>query len=149
MKFLDHTQLEGQLFKLFHQFLVTIQTPYETRLKDNVGPIQFKASSMLFEQGPCTMGELAEKIGISKQQMTRLIASLEEKKLVARKLSDTDKRQVVVSLTPEASRYWDEHNEQVFCHFADAIRAQSNSETVFQALSVITEMLEHIQNPLG
>lgn len=149
MKFLDETQLEGQLFKLFQSFLNTIEMPYEMRLKDNIGPIQFKASSMLFQYGPLTMGVLAEKIGISKQQMTRLIASLEEKKLVSRRSSETDKRQTVISLTPEATRYWDKHNEQVFCSFAEAVRQQSDPETVSQALQVIIRMLDTVENPLG
>lgn len=149
MKFLDETLLEGKLFKLFHSYLNSVEMPYEMRLKDNIGPIQFRSSNILFQQGPCTMGFLAEKIGISKQQMTRLIASLEEKNLVTRSPSEKDRRQIIVSLTPEATRYWDEHNERIFCNFADAVRKQSDPDRVSLALQVIIEMLEHIKNPLG
>lgn len=56
----------------------------------------------LFQRGPMTMGELAHGLGISCSTATECVTSLEARGRVLRQRSATDRRQVVVRLTPEA-----------------------------------------------
>lgn len=55
--------------------------------------------------GEVTMGELGRKMSIPKEQASRVVASLEERGIVARRHSDENKRRVYVSLTEEGERF--------------------------------------------
>lgn len=48
--------------------------------------------------------EIAEKMGISKPNITRLLLSLEEDKLVKRAAHATDKRASIITITPKGSK---------------------------------------------
>lgn len=53
-----------------------------------------------------TIGELGSYAGIDMGAMSRLIGRLEEKGIVRRVRSDTDKREVLVELTPSGKRLY-------------------------------------------
>lgn len=69
----------------------------ETVLSD----IQFAALSVLERKQAMTPGELAEYEKVQPPSMTRVIAVLEERDLVRREPHPTDRRQVVLTVTPE------------------------------------------------
>ncbi|MBF8267017.1 MAG: MarR family transcriptional regulator [Dehalococcoidia bacterium] len=54
--------------------------------------------------GPMTMGQLARRLGISCSTATECVAGLESRGRVMKQRSLSDRRQVMVSLTPEAER---------------------------------------------
>ena len=56
----------------------------------------------LYQHGPMTMGQLADGLGISYSTATECVAGLEAQGNVIRDRSEIDRRQVMVSLTPEA-----------------------------------------------
>ena len=56
------------------------------------------------EEAPRTPGELAEIEKVSAPSMTRTVAALVDRGLVARTADPSDGRQVILSLTPEATR---------------------------------------------
>ncbi|WP_195908159.1 MarR family winged helix-turn-helix transcriptional regulator [Nostocoides sp. HKS02] len=68
---------------------------------DGVAPHQFSVLSRL-EQTPRTPGELAEIEKVSAPSMTRTVAGLVERGLIARTDDPADRRQVILTLTPEA-----------------------------------------------
>lgn len=68
-----------------------------------VPPHQFSVLARL-EEAPRTPGELAEIERVSPPSMTRTVAALVERGLVARTADPSDGRQVILSLTPEARR---------------------------------------------
>ncbi|MSQ11576.1 MAG: MarR family transcriptional regulator [Dehalococcoidia bacterium] len=55
----------------------------------------------LFQNGPLTMGELAHGLGVSCSAVTECVDSLEERRAAIRHRSETDRRLVLVSMTPE------------------------------------------------
>ncbi len=57
---------------------------------------------LLHQRGPSTIGELARGLGIACSTATEGVAALEVSGRVAKRRSQRDRRQVVVSLTPEA-----------------------------------------------
>jgi DNA-binding MarR family transcriptional regulator len=56
----------------------------------------------LHQQGPMPMGELARGLGIACSTATECVAGLEARGRVVRERSSSDRRLVMVSLTPEA-----------------------------------------------
>lgn len=56
----------------------------------------------LFERGPQTMGELAERLGITHSTCSELVAGLEQVGWVARKPSPHDRRSVIVEHSAKA-----------------------------------------------
>ena len=69
----------------------------ETVLSD----IQLAALAALERHQEMTPGELADHEKVQPPSMTRVIAVLEERKLVQRAPHPTDRRQVVLTVTPE------------------------------------------------
>lgn len=68
-----------------------------------VPPHQFSVLARL-QEAPRTPGELAEIERVSAPSMTRTVAALVERGLVARTADPSDGRQVILSLTDEAKR---------------------------------------------
>lgn len=69
----------------------------ETALSD----IQLAALAALERKGSMTPGELAEHEKVQPPSMTRVIAVLEERGLVLREPHATDRRQVILTVTPD------------------------------------------------
>lgn len=69
---------------------------------DAIAPHQFSALCRL-EDAPRTPGELAEIERVSAPSMTRTVAGLVERGLVARTDDPQDRRQVIISLTKEGA----------------------------------------------
>ena len=61
---------------------------------------QFAALATLEKQGPMSPGELASHERVQPPSMTRVIAALEEWQLVTRAAHASDRRQVVLTVTP-------------------------------------------------
>ncbi|WP_406832337.1 MarR family transcriptional regulator [Pedococcus sp. KACC 23699] len=68
---------------------------------DAIAPHQFSVLNRL-EKAPCTPGELAEIERVSPPSMTRTVGRLVELGLVERTADPSDRRQVILSLTPDA-----------------------------------------------
>lgn len=69
----------------------------ETALSD----IQLAALAALERKGSMTPGELADHEKVQPPSMTRVIAVLEERGLVLREPHSTDRRQVILTVTPD------------------------------------------------
>ena len=65
----------------------------------DVSLTQLSALSCLHKSGALSPGELASREGVRPPSMTRVIAALEERGLVARRAHPTDRRQAIVELT--------------------------------------------------
>jgi len=61
---------------------------------------QWSALVTIEMHGPMRIGDLAEREGVSAPTATRLVASLEERALVAREIDASDRRSSYVSVTP-------------------------------------------------
>jgi DNA-binding MarR family transcriptional regulator len=72
-------------------------------LQPDLSDTQLAALATLVRHGPMTPGELAEHEKVQPPSMTRVIAVLEERRLVARAPHSTDRRQVVLTVTGEGS----------------------------------------------
>lgn len=69
------------------------------RTKHAVVPAHFGLLTML-NHGPCSLGELAEKLGVSLPTISNSVSTLTERGWITRSPSQTDRRVMVVELTP-------------------------------------------------
>ena len=100
--------------------------------------------SRLAKDGPATTADLARAEGMKPQSMRTIIAALEERGLVERKLHPTDGRQVFIQLTAEgvavrksagdAKRSWLAH--------AIAKLSEQERETLFAAARIMKRLVE-------
>ncbi|MEL7229581.1 MAG: MarR family transcriptional regulator [Pseudomonadota bacterium] len=81
--------------------------------RKGVGPSGGMIVLTLADTGQISLNELTKRVARDKSQMTRMIASLETKGLIARKSSPNDGRVSLVSLTPEGMSVADELMEAV------------------------------------
>jgi DNA-binding MarR family transcriptional regulator len=64
-------------------------------------PLQHAALATIEVSGPIRLGELAQREGVTAPTMSRVLASLDERGLVARRPDPDDARSVLLSLTDE------------------------------------------------
>jgi DNA-binding MarR family transcriptional regulator len=103
---------------------------------------QMSALGTLNRHGPCTPGELAAYEKVQPPSMTRVLARLEERGLVARAAHPTDRRQVLVALTDVARAVLTEDRRRreawLVAHLADLSAAER------EALRVAIPVLERL-----
>src|SRR5262245_37691643 len=73
------------------------------RLSDNgvVSPLGISVLGRLYQHRAMTPRALGNAEHISPQTLTRVLAALEERGLIAREVDPTDRRQVLLELTPD------------------------------------------------
>lgn len=81
----------------------------ETRLNAALAPAGLQIHEYLamlvikFEDGPIRPTELSESLGISRPQITRLLDSLEQRGFITREHSKTDRRALILTLSPKGA----------------------------------------------
>jgi MarR family transcriptional regulator, 2-MHQ and catechol-resistance regulon repressor len=73
----------------------------------------FAALEALLHKGPLTISQIQEKVMLASGSMTAAIDRLEQRELVVRKATSSDRRARIVELTPEGKRvakaYFEKH----------------------------------------
>lgn len=77
---------------------------------------------------PITMTEFAVSIGITKQQLTKLVNDLESRSLVSRSHNLENRRQVHISITPEGEAMLDRITDEIICEIKKALTDFTPSE---------------------
>ena len=103
---------------------------------------QLAALGTLRRHGPLTVGEIAAHENVKPPSMTRTVAALEDAGLVTRRPSDTDGRQVVVSLTDHANQVLDGDRARRTAWLAARLETLSPAEV--QLLSRVAPVLERL-----
>lgn len=82
----------------------------------------------LFRNGPQPMNAIAAFHGISKQQMTPLIEGLEKLKMVKRAINPQNRREIIVSVTPEGEKAFQDMREAALKQWMDKLDRFSEDE---------------------
>lgn len=69
------------------------------RVDMSVTLTQLSAMGTLYKRGPMSAGELAACERVQPPSMTKVLANLEERGLVAREVHPTDRRQAIIAIT--------------------------------------------------
>lgn len=73
-------------------------------------PAQMHTLEILGSCGDLRMKDLAERLGVTTGSLTVLADRLEEAGFVARRPHESDRRSIVVGLTPEGEKHFHEHH---------------------------------------
>lgn len=116
-KLISHT-----LFSLFPQLHLSLIKPLEGIFKSEISPYQFYSLLEIKNTGSLSMSECADRLGISKQQMTKIINQLAENSLITRKNDKDDRRLVKIVLSDKGeallARYKNEICRQIEFHLS-------------------------------
>ncbi len=100
---------------------------------------QMRVLMLLEAVGETRMSGLAPRLGISLSTLSSLVEKLVEARLAQRRDDATDRRSVLVSLTPEGSALLDKLQELGVEHLRSLFELLSNDEieTVTQAIQLL------------
>ena len=127
------------------QFALFLRNQYEKKTSLKVDSMTFRvlAALQFCPAQPLTMSALAKEVAITKQQLTQVVNSLEDKGLVKRSHSRENRRKIYVSLSPSGCRLLAETKEQM-AQDAMAMLAcysESEQEELGNCLRRLTELL--------
>ncbi len=104
--------------------------------------------NILAQEGPgrMTATNLCEKTKMLKSQMNRTLNSMEDKGLIVRQRSESDRRQVYISLSPEhCSVFEEEHKKNL--RIAGAILdryGRDRAKDLIDELTAVTDIIEDL-----
>ncbi|GAA3665450.1 MarR family transcriptional regulator [Nonomuraea antimicrobica] len=108
-------------------------------------PTQFATLAAVERHSGITPGELADLEKVQPPSMTRVIAALEERGLVARSPHPTDRRQVTVSVTEAAAKLLKEERRRKEAWLTQRLKELSPEErSILRQAAPILEKLSRI-----
>jgi DNA-binding MarR family transcriptional regulator len=105
---------------------------------------QLSALATVEKHGPITLGDLATHERVQPPTITRIVAGLEEPGFVQRRSDPTDRRVVLVSITPVGQRFLDRSRNRKNAYLAKRLRRLTPEElaTVEAALPLLERLVE-------
>ena len=111
---------------------------------EDATPSQLTALASLYHRGPLTLGALASTERVKPPSMTRIVAALEERGLVAREPSASDGRVVRVVVTDHGRRAHEEYQKRrdEWLHRRLSILSPEEREVMVKAAEIIDRLVE-------
>jgi MarR family transcriptional regulator, transcriptional regulator for hemolysin len=98
-------KLEDHLFFYFSQILARRTRAINAQLRPyGLDYPRWRVLAVLQEHPGATMGQLADLTSVDRTTLTRTLGLMEEARLVARQERESDRRSLVISLTPKGRR---------------------------------------------
>lgn len=97
--------------------------------------------------GMMTMTELAQRLKVPKQQMTKLVDKLSEHQFVERVLRPEDRRAIWIRITPQASAYLEEYYRKntAFLQSLEERCTEEELQRLNQAVEILREILPKLK----
>jgi DNA-binding MarR family transcriptional regulator len=89
--------------------LLTLSTRASLQLPGSVSLTQLRALAVVEELGSCSLGALADALGISISTASRLVDRITELNLLDRRQSPTNRRELTIRVTPRGKRLLRRH----------------------------------------
>ncbi|MBU3160777.1 MarR family transcriptional regulator [Clostridium frigoris] len=106
-------QLAKEFFKLVPQIIKNVVKPFENVSKNSLGPMQLGLLNFLKHEPSISMTEIATKLNVSKQQLTKLTDKLVEKNYIDRVNDLIDRRSIKITITEIGIQFLNEYEKQV------------------------------------
>ncbi len=106
--------------------------------------LQGKAMALIASNGALPMYDIAERMDMSKQQLTRFIDTLVQRGMLHRYNRENDRRTIYIELTPIGRNKLDEYNRGTLVRHLDTIKELSpqEQEELFAAARHFRRLLE-------
>ncbi|WP_028576905.1 MarR family winged helix-turn-helix transcriptional regulator [Desulfomicrobium escambiense] len=102
---------------------------------------QMHTLEILGQQSPLRMKELAAKMGVTTGTLTVNVDRLEKQGLVARIPHETDRRSILVGLTPAGAELFREHHDH-HLHLTRELQAALSPEETEQFASILAKLTQ-------
>lgn len=128
----DHSDIETA--KSFLSFMIDYYALVRRHIiETNQFRLNSHGFSMLYtlrkyKKNPITMTKFADEMGITKQQLTKLVNDLENKKYVRRSHNKENRRQVYIEITDEGDAYLDNMIDKMIDEVVTSLRGFSEEE---------------------
>ncbi|MEM1411276.1 MAG: MarR family transcriptional regulator [Pseudomonadota bacterium] len=115
----------------------------------NMSPARFQLLQTLSMEGERSMNELAERLSVSKRNVTSLVDSLEKDGLAKRQPHPTDRRSTLVVLTPTGAQRFSEAAKLQRTHLEGLLANLNERQQVemAEALNALTHALTRGKSP--
>lgn len=119
--------------------------------------IHVRVLAHIRRSGGCSLGDLAERRGVSLPTMSKMVSSLVDKGLITREPDPSNRRAVIIQLTPEGDRLYLEVLSNLqrrlardLTHLTTQQRAElvSSLELLGEVMSRVGEIRQHLPLPL-
>jgi DNA-binding MarR family transcriptional regulator len=100
----------------------------------------------LLKHSPCRVSDLANELNMPLFAVSRLLAGMAEKGLVAKAKDETDKRNTHLSLTPEGARVIKQiqaHHYHIFSSYLELMN-ENDASTMLSSMGNVGKLLETI-----
>jgi len=147
MKKIDRTEVTHLLAGLLPLMHRKVMRPACQMGRCTLTPLQFIALMLILDQEAKTMTELADKMEVSKQQMTPIVDKLVGAGFVQRSQDAADRRIVKLSVTQGGMEFLDNHLRQVGKSLEERMGFLSETEfaQLDQAVTTLTAICEKME----
>ncbi len=110
----------------------------------NLTPAEFRCLRLFNKKTARSIKEIALELGLTPGRITHILTSLESKKLIDRKVDPTDKRNIIVYLTPQSKPFLSNiYENHVIIHKEILQRIDEDKrEAIIQALKETLKALK-------
>lgn len=128
--------------------LLTLSTRAGMKVPGSVSLVQLRALSAVEELGPCTLGALADALLISISTASRLVDRISELGLLDRRQSPTNRRELVLKVTPRGRRLLRKHEAARRAVFTEALVdvPVDDARALLRGLRAVQRQLERSQH---
>lgn len=113
---------------------------------NNLGRRQLYTLNVLSQVDMLNMSNLADKIGVSNQQLTKIVDKLVRKGYAKRNYDENNRRIILVSLTDDGKQYLDEMSAKI----SESINVHTKNMTkerkkeILESIDVLNDFLDEI-----
>ncbi len=135
------TELMIGLFPLLDRLFVK---PMESIARGCVSNTQLRVLFILNSMGKTTMGELARKLEISKQQITSVIDGLVQMDFAERVFNPKDRRKIEIAISPKATEFLKELQEKmvVICNHYYEVLTPEEINTLWNDINEVEGLIQ-------
>lgn len=108
--------------------LLALSARASVRLPEGISLTQLRALTVADDAGPCSLGTLANGMGISTSSASRLVDRLIAAGVLDRRQSNVSRREVVLLVTPRGKRLLRRHEESRRAVFGELLRRMTDTE---------------------
>lgn len=111
-----------------HFFVSDIYAFYLDTYKGSLGKVQVEALDHIHNVTQVSVKDLAEKLNISKQHASKIVARLEGDRYLSKERSDEDARSNLYSLTEKGKKFIEEHIAISNAHLLEYVGSLSRQD---------------------
>lgn len=143
-KIIDDTS--NKLFYLIPKLKKKIFSPHRLSKDSHLPSSHFHVIMYLHKNGPTSVSDIANFLGISRPNMTPIINNLISDELVERVPDPKDRRIIRIVLTNKANDFFDRQREKIKATFSEKISVLTEEDLIElnSSLDKITDIIEKI-----